>query len=249
MSQKRNQELPPTKAPLPPFGQPGHQGKSALLRENFLCNLADAIVPTGLFGDHKRHRRDSAYRAGDFKKADVEAHDEEDDWVKLTDKTVKSGPLQITPRDTKSEEHRRSPSMSKSPPMNQGFSQAKLSAGSIQDAFFAWAVTGDTDLTPAVVGQPDNSKFILRRYDIRSPTKIEKKRIDLHIDEFDWSNKEHVDRLNKARRHWEINTLESNPQTSGKSRVTIDGRRSPVDTSVGSWSPGDEEGDGDSIDF
>ncbi|KAF7899392.1 uncharacterized protein EAF01_008605 [Botrytis porri] len=231
MSQKRNQELPPTKAPLPPFGQPGHQGKSALLRENFLCNLADAIVPTGLFGDHKRHRRDSAYRAGDFKKADVEAHDEEDDWVNLTDKTVKSGPLQITPRDTKSEEHRRSPSMSKSPPMNQGFSQAKL------------------NLTPAVVGQPDNSKFILRRYDIRSPTKIEKKRIDLHIDEFDWSNKEHVDRLNKARRHWEINTLESNPQTSGKSRVTIDGRRSPVDTSVGSWSPGDEEGDGDSIDF
>ncbi|EMR82891.1 hypothetical protein BcDW1_8440 [Botrytis cinerea BcDW1] len=249
MSPPKNQELPPTKAPRPPFGEPGHQGKSALLRENFLCNLADAIVPAGLFGDHKRHRRDSAYRAGDFKKADVEAHDEEDDWVNLTDKTVKSGPLQITPRDVGSEERRHSPSMSKSSSLGPGFSQAKLSAGSIQDAFVAWAITGDTDLTPAIIGQPDKSKFVLRRYDIRDPTKIEKKVIDLHIDEFDWKNKEHVDRLNKARRHWEINTLESNPQTSGKSRVTIDGRRSPIDTSVGSWSPGDEEDDSNLIEF
>ncbi|TEY30108.1 hypothetical protein BOTCAL_0897g00010 [Botryotinia calthae] len=249
MSPPKNQKLPPTKAPLPPFGEPGHQGKSALLRENFLCNLADAIVPAGIFGDHKRHRRDSAYRAGDFKKADVEAHDEEDGWVNLTDKTTKAGPLQITPRDAGSEERGHSPSMSKSPSLSPGFSQAKLSAGSIQDAFVAWAITGDTDLTPAIVGQPDKSKFILRRYDIRDPTKIEKKVIDLHIDEFDWKNKEHVDRLNKARRHWEINTLESNPQTSGKSRVTIDGRRSPIDTSVGSWSPGDAEDDDNLIEF
>ncbi|KAK6608338.1 hypothetical protein H4I95_03718 [Botrytis cinerea] len=242
MSPPKNQELPPTKAPRPPFGEPGHQGKSALLRENFLCNLADAIVPA----ETSPRQRISC---GDFKKADVEAHDEEDDWVNLTDKTVKSGPLQITPRDVGSEERRHSPSMSKSSSLSPGFSQAKLSAGSIQDAFVAWAITGDTDLTPAIIGQPDKSKFVLRRYDIRDPTKIEKKVIDLHIDEFDWKNKEHVDRLNKARRHWEINTLESNPQTSGKSRVTIDGRRSPIDTSVGSWSPGDEEDDSNLIEF
>lgn len=31
--------------------------------------------------------------------------------------------------------------------------------------------------------------------------------------------------------------------------VTIDGRRSPIDTSVGSWSPGDDEEDRNLIEF
>ncbi|KAF7876686.1 hypothetical protein EAF04_001771 [Stromatinia cepivora] len=243
MSERNNKNLPPTKAPLPPFGEPGNQGKSALRRENFLCNIADAIVPSGLFfRDHNKHRRDTVYKSGDFKKAEVDVQDEEDDWVNLTDKTAKSGPIQIT-RASNSPE--RSRVMTKSQPTSPGFEQAKLSARSFKDANVAWAITGDTDLTPAVVGKPDNSKFVVRRYDIRDPTKIEKKRIELHIDGFDWNNKEHVGRLNKARRQWEINTLESNPQTSGKSRVTVDGRGSPLDTSAGSWSPGEEENDED----
>lgn len=215
MTDKNNENLPPTRAPLAPFGEPGNEGKHALRRQNFLCNIADAIVPSGLFADHKKHRRDSVYKTGDFKKADVEAKDEEDDWVNLTDKTTKYGPIQITPRAANSPERPRMMSNSSS---SSGFDQAKLSVKSFNDANIAWAITGDTDMTPAVVGQPDNTKFVLRRYDIRDPSKIEKKRIDLHVDEFNWNNKEHVDRLNKARRHWELNTLESNPQTSGKSR-------------------------------
>ncbi|APA14055.1 hypothetical protein sscle_12g088250 [Sclerotinia sclerotiorum 1980 UF-70] len=239
MSERNNKKLPPTEAPVPPFGKPGNQGKSALRHENFLCNIADAIVPSGLFRDHNKHRRDTAYKSGDFKKAEVDVKDEEDDWVNLTDKTTKSGPIQITPRASNSPE--RSRVMTKPQPTSPGFEQARLSARSFENASVAWAITSDTDLTPAVVGQPDNSKFVLRRYDIRDPTKIEKKRIELHIDEFDWNNKEHVGRLNKARRQWEINTLESNPQTSGKSRVTVDGRDSPFDISAGSWSLGEEE--------
>ncbi|ESZ97896.1 hypothetical protein SBOR_1772 [Sclerotinia borealis F-4128] len=238
MSDRKDSKFPPTKAPLPPFGSLGNQGKSALRRENFLCNIADAIVPSGLFNNHMNHRLDTAYKTGDFKKAEVDAKVEEDDWVNLTDKTNKSGPVQITPRAANSPER---PSMMNRSSTSSGFDKTKLMARSFSDANVAWAITRDTELTPAVVGQPDNSKFVLRRYDIRDPTKVEKKRIELNIDRFDWNNEDHVGRLNKARRHWEMNTLESNPQTSGRSRATVDGRRSPIDTFVGGWSPGEEE--------
>ncbi|KAB8293328.1 hypothetical protein EYC80_007652 [Monilinia laxa] len=233
----KDSSLPPTRAPLPPFGQPGNQGRSALLRENFLCNIADAILPSSFFPDHYSHRRDTAYKTGNFKKADVDAELAEDDWVNLTDKTTKSGPIKITPRTANTPER---PSVMSGSSASPGFDKAKLSAGSFNGANVAWAITKDTDMTPAVVGQPNNHKFVVRRYDIRDPAKVQKKRLELNIDGFDWDSEGHVERLNKARRNWEVLTLESNPQTSGKSRVTIDGRRSPVDTFIGSWSPGRE---------
>lgn len=210
-----NSDFTLTNGARPSFGQVGNQGKSALLRENFMCNIADAISSTGIFPDHYRHRRDSAYRAGDFKKADLEENMEEDGWVNLTNKTAKSGPIQISPRTQSSPERL---SMRTRSPSNPTFNNARLFATSFSDANVAWAVTHDTDMAPAVVGQPDNSKFILRRYDIRDPSKIQKKWLELNIDGFDWNNEEHIERLNKARRHWEVTTLESNPQTSGKSR-------------------------------
>lgn len=210
--------LPPTRAPLPPFGQPGNQGKSALLRENFLCNIADAILPSGFFPDHYSHRRDTAYKTGNFKKVDVDAELAEDDWVNLTDKNTKPGPIKVASCPANSPERPSSMSGSSASP---GFENAKLTAGPFDGENVAWAITKDTDMTPAVVGQPDNNKFVLCRYDIRDPAKIQKKRLELNIDDFDWDSEEHVARLNQSRRNWEVLTLVSNPQTSGKSRYVL----------------------------
>ncbi|QSZ33408.1 hypothetical protein DSL72_004976 [Monilinia vaccinii-corymbosi] len=239
-------QLPPTKAPLPPFGQPGNQGKSALLRENFLCNIADAMVPLGLFPSHSSHRIDTPYKTGNFKRADVDAELADDDWVNLTDHTTTSGPMKITARAVGSRGEGAGSGGSVreevgGTPSRFDRAKMKVSARSFGRANVAWAINQDTDMSPAMVGEPDDSMFVLRRYDIRDPAQVQKKRLELNIDGFDWDDEEHVARLNRARRSWEMLTLESNPQTSGKSRVTVDGRRSPVDTFVGSWSPSGDD--------
>ncbi|KUJ14869.1 uncharacterized protein LY89DRAFT_751495 [Mollisia scopiformis] len=88
-----------------------------------------------------------------------------------------------------------------------------------------WKLADGTDMTPAVLGQPDPGKFFILRQD-----QDDVRRFDIreypHIWKFDWNDKIHIDSLNKNRqqifKRTDPSVIDSKPTWTKKEKETLE---------------------------